>query len=44
MENREYLLGVKDTLRTLIYWFNPNDYDERERKVEEEIVKAYERG
>jgi hypothetical protein len=43
-EDREYLLGVKDALRTIIYWFNPNDYDEREKKVEEEIIKAYERG
>jgi len=37
IEDREYLLGVKDTLRTLVYWFNPNNYEERERSIEAEI-------
>jgi len=43
-EDREYLLGVKDTLRTLIYWFDPKDYVDRQRSVESEIEESYKRG
>lgn len=37
LEDREYLLGVKDTLSTLIYWFDPKDYDQRKKSIEAEI-------
>jgi hypothetical protein len=37
VEDREYLLGVKDTLKTFVYWFDPKDYDERQRSIEDEI-------
>lgn len=42
--DREYLLGVKDTLNTLIYWFNPQDYDSRRKAIEDDIDKNMEKG
>ena len=41
LEDREYLLGIKDTLETLIYWFDPKDYDARQKSIEAEIDKNF---
>lgn len=41
LEDREYLLGIKDTLSTLVYWFDPKDYDARKKSIEAEIDKNF---
>jgi len=44
VEDREYVLGVKDALRTLNYWFDAGDYDNRAKSIEVEIDKNLEKG
>ena len=36
-EDREYLLGVRDTLSALADWLDPKDYDARRRSIEAEV-------
>ena len=43
-DDREYLLGAKDTLSTFIFWFDPKDYDNRRRSIEREIDANIEKG
>jgi GH24 family phage-related lysozyme (muramidase) len=44
IEDREYVLGVKDALRTLVYWLDAGDYDNRAKSIEVEIDKNLEKG
>lgn len=36
-EDREYLLGVKDSMKTLLYWFDAGGYESRQKAIEAAI-------
>ena len=40
VEDREYLLGVKDAMTTISYWLDPKDYGSREAAIESEMSRA----
>ena len=44
VEDREYLLGIKDSMKTLVFWLDPGDYDNRQRSIEAEIDLNVEKG
>ena len=37
VEDREYLLGAKDALMTLIFWLNPKNFENRKKSIEADI-------
>lgn len=39
-DEREYLLGIKDSMKTLAYWLDPKDYDSREKAITAEIERS----
>ena len=39
-EDREYLLGIKDSMKTLVFWLDPKDYDSREKAITAEIERS----